>query len=102
MKNEEIEKLIQKAQDRYHKAEMNYEYTGENRYYNTMCKNEALIDALRDSQNSAKHIEISKRLSSYVKQWAGEIAEFPYKSEERKKEKIQSIMSEIMFQAKLL
>lgn len=99
MKKDEIEKLIQKAEERYHQAEMNYQDTGSNRYYTTMCKNEALADILRDALNAEKHIEISKRLSSYVKQWAGIIADFPYKSQQLKEEELQQIISEIMIQA---
>jgi len=81
---------------------MNYQDSGNGRYYNTFNKNEALADVLTDALNAEKHIEISKRLSSHIRQWAGMISEFPYKTTERTEQEIKQIIAEIMLQVKFL
>lgn len=95
-----VEKLIEKARARQKAAEANYQDTGENRYYNTMVKNEALADTLEDALKSEKYIRMAKMLSNDIRNWAATLESWEYENPKTREECVHKILSEITLTAK--
>lgn len=95
-----VEKLIKKARERQYAAEGNYQDTGENHYYETMSRNEALAAALEDALKSEEYIRMAKNLSSDICNWAATLDSWEYENPKTRQDCINKILGEIKLIAK--
>ncbi|MGN0656583.1 MAG: hypothetical protein ACI4KR_07305 [Ruminiclostridium sp.] len=94
--SEFIGKAIKKYQGKYDKAYLNYQETGESRYYRAYTDARMMIDALSAAISVANIKGDAVYAEGEIASWAGRLINFESKDEEEKKKILNGIAKEII------